>query len=81
MNRAEKAKATLENDFIKDAIQEIREACYKNISLSAHDQGDLREDLYYMLRAVTAFERVLHHHIRDGKVEDLNELNIKRMMR
>jgi hypothetical protein len=81
LNRAEKAKATLDNDFIKSAINEIREACYKNISLSAHDQADLREDLYYMLRAVAAFERVLQHHIREGKVDDLNELNIKRIMR
>ena len=81
MNRAEKAKATLDNTYIKDAINEIREACYKNISNSSHDQAELREDLYYMLRAVTAFERVLKHHINEGKAEDLNNLNIKRIMR
>ena len=81
MNRAEKARATVDNDYIKEAFKEIIEACHQNIENSAHDQDDLREDMYYMLRAVKAFKRVLLSHIKSGQVENINELNIKRIVR
>lgn len=79
--RADKAKATLDNSFIKEAINDIRTACINNIRNSSHDQSDLRDDMYYMLRSVDCFERVLEKHIKTGQVEQINDIAIKRMIR
>lgn len=68
VNRAETAHRTLNNDFIKGAIEAVRKSCYDDIKDSKPEDQDLREDQYYMLRAVDEFERVLKRYIEDGKV-------------
>ena len=78
--KAEKAKALLEDQTFRSAMDDLRKACYDNIKRSSHDQQDLREDMYYMLRAADAFERILRSRLNDGKINEI-DFNIKRMIR
>jgi hypothetical protein len=65
--RADKANATLNSEYIKSAIEDLRLECIKVIKNSAHDQTDRREDMYYMLRTIDSFERLLRLHIGRGQ--------------
>ena len=78
--KADRAKALLENEDFKSAMGDLRKACYNNIKGSSHDQQDLREDMYYMLRAADALERVLINRVNSGKINEI-DMNIKRMIR
>lgn len=81
MNRAEKAQATLDHEFIQEAFSTLTANCHDVISQSAHDQQDLREDMYYMLRAIKCLRGVFLTHVRTGKMEDLKKMEIKRIKR
>lgn len=78
--KPDRAKALLENQDFKSAMEDIRKACYSNIKNSAHDQPEIREDMYYMLRAADALERVLINRVNSGKINEI-DMNIKRMIR
>lgn len=80
VRKADHAKRLLEDKELKGAINKMRQTCYSNIETSNHGQKDEREDLYYMLRCISAFERALEATIRDGKTEMLN-LNVKRLIK
>lgn len=80
MNRAEKAKATLDNDYVKSAFEDIQKECFNNIKMSKHDDIGTREDMYYMLRALDVLKKVFMHHIRTGAIEK-NFENIKQIKR
>ena len=82
MDRAAKAQATLDSDFIKSAFHELRDACFTVIKSSAPTEGEQREDMYYLLRAIDYFEKLLKKHIETAKIEDLQKhANIKRILR
>lgn len=78
--RAEHAERLLKDQVLQEAIQGMRDTCYHNIETSNHSQADEREDLYYMLRCIRAFEEKLKTFVRAGKVE-VNNMNIKQLMR
>ena len=80
MNRAEKAKATLDHEYIAQAFDDVRKACFDNIKMSKHEDAGLRDDMYYMLRAVDALQHVFMNHIRTGKLQEAMP-EIKRIKR
>lgn len=83
VRRAEIAKNTLDHGFIQDAIKDIKEHCHKNIETSSHDQKEEREDMYYLLRSVSCFEKILFKYIQEGKAAlgGLKETSIKQLQR
>lgn len=78
--KADDAKMLLNNPLLKEALNTLKETCFYNIETSAHDQSDQREDLYYMLRCISAFERQLKQYIKDGTVS-VHNVNIKKLVR
>lgn len=83
VRKATIANETLNNGFIKEAIEDIKKHCHKNIESSKHDEQEKREDMYYMLRAVDCFENILIKYINDGKqaLSGINQTEIKRLKR
>lgn len=83
IRRAKQAENTLDHDYIKQAIADIRSACHQAIESSAGDQPDIREDMYYMLRSVASFEKILIRHIKEGQaaMAGFEETVIKRLKR
>lgn len=78
--KAEDAKRLLNDPILKEALSTLKETCFYNIETSHHDQVDQREDLYYMLRCITAFERQIKQYIQDGTVT-VHNLNIKKLIK
>ena len=78
--KADDAKRLLNDPILSEAIQTLRETCFHNIESSSHDQAEQREDLYYMLRCISAFERQLKQYIQDGTVQ-VHNMNIKKILR
>lgn len=78
--KADDAKMLLNNALLNEALSTLKETCFYNIETSAHDQTEQREDLYYMLRCISAFERQLKQYIKDGTVS-VHNLNIKHIIR
>jgi hypothetical protein len=78
--KAEDTKRLLNDPIIRDAISAMRETCFYNIETSNHGQEQEREDLYYMLRCISVFEKQLKQYIQDGTVT-LHNLNIKQLIR
>lgn len=78
--KADDAKMLLNNPLLKEALRELKDTCFYNIETSSHDQSVEREDLYYMLRCIKAFEAKLKQYIDQGTVT-VHNLNIKRMIR
>lgn len=78
--KAEHAKRLLNDPVLKEALSTLKETCFHNIETSSHDQSDQREDLYYMLRCISAFERQLKNYISEGTVS-VHNLNIKKLVR
>ena len=64
--RGKKAKALLEDELIRSALDDIREIVYGKIAASAFDEKEAREDCYRMLRAAEMFEGMLKRHINTG---------------
>lgn len=80
IRKAEDAKRLLNDRVLKEALENLRTTCFHNIETSSHDQAGQREDLYYMLRCISAFERELKRFISDGQVK-LHNLEIKQIVR
>jgi hypothetical protein len=78
--RANDAKMLLNHPLMREALSEMKETCFYNIETSRHDQEQEREDLYYMLRCISAFEAKFKQYIKDGTVT-LHNLNIKKIVR
>lgn len=78
--RADDAKMLLNHPLMGEALSKLKETCFYNIETSSHDQSDEREDLYYMLRCITAFEKQLKQYIQEGTVTAHNS-NIKKLVR
>jgi adenylosuccinate synthase len=78
--KADDAKMLLNNPLLQETLSTLKETCFYNIETSSHDQQEEREDLYYMLRCITAFERQLKQYIQDGTVQ-VHNLNIKKILR
>ena len=83
IRRAQRAEKTAESQYVKEAIKDIKEVCHSTIESSASDQCELREDMYYLLRAVSSFEKILLKHIREGQtaLAGIEETKIKRLKR
>ena len=80
VRKSEDAKRLLNDPILREALAEMRNACFHNIETSLHDEQEQREDLYYMLRCVTAFERQVKKIIQEGQAS-LNNLNIRKLVR
>ena len=78
--KAENAKRLLNDPLLQEALSSLKETCFYNIETSTHDQKAEREDLYYMLRCITAFERKLKTYIDEGTVS-VHNMNIKQLIR
>jgi len=78
--KADDAKRLLNDPIIREALSTLKETCFYNIETSAHNQEAEREDLYYMLRCISAFEKQLKQYIQEGTVS-LHNLNIKKLVR
>jgi len=78
--KGEDAKRLLNDPVLKEALSTLRNTCFNNIESSSHDQQGQREDLYYMLRCISAFERQLKQYIQEGTVSVYNS-NVNRLIR
>ena len=78
--KADDAKRLLNDPILKEALRDLKDTCFYNIESSTHEQAQEREDLYYMLRCISAFERQLTKYIQEGTVS-LHNLNIKKLVR
>lgn len=78
--KADNAKRLINDPLLQEALQELKNTCFYNIETSSHDQADQREDLYYMLRCITAFERQFKQYIQEGTVS-LHNVNIKKLIK
>lgn len=78
--KAQDAKRLLNDPILKEALRELKDTCFYNIETSSHEMSSEREDLYYMLRCISAFEKKLKHYIQEGTVS-LHNLNVKRIVR
>lgn len=69
MNKAERAKHLLMDDFFRDEIASLKVMCVEQITNSRHDEIDVREAAYQMHRAI---DTVLNHFqsIADQKLID-----------
>lgn len=72
LRRTEEAKGIYNHPIFKEALENLRKTCFHNIETSSHDQGEQREDLYYMLRCISAFEREIKKIMDEGKVTAIN---------
>lgn len=78
--RAQDAKRLLNDPLFKESIETLRKTCFHNIESSSYDQEAQREDLYYMLRCITALEKQLKNIIQEGKAVELN-FNLRKLTR
>lgn len=78
--KADDAKALLNSPILQEALSAMKETCFYNIETSAHDQAAEREDLYYMLRCISAFEKQLKQYIQDGVVA-VHNVKIKTLIK
>lgn len=82
VKRGAKAKSLLGDPILKQALEDMREACCHNIETSHHESGKEREDLYYMMRCISKFKEILEMYIDEGKeAEGIKTLNIKQLKR
>jgi hypothetical protein len=78
--KAEDSKRLLNDPILREALRTLKDTCFYNIETSNHSQTEEREDLYYMLRCITAFESQLKKFIQEGTVS-VHNLNIKKIVR
>lgn len=81
--RGKEAKQRLEDPVFKEALRQMRDACYYNIEHSSYGSADEREDLYRMMRCISKFEEILVKMIQDGEFEDnsKNTSKIRKLIR
>lgn len=66
--RGKQADRLLNDPLIKEVLQGMRDALCKNLETSAWRDNEEREEIYRMLKTVTAFERELIKRVKAGKV-------------
>ena len=76
--KAEHAERLLKDPLLQEALEELKETCFYNIETSSHTAIEEREDLYYMLRCIKAFESRLKTYIKTGTVS-MHNMNIKKV--
>ena len=71
MNRdSEEASKLLNHPYLMKFFEEAKANYHRIIECSTHDQSLVREDCYYMLRAVNELEQVLEDYVRLGEVKE-----------
>ena len=66
--KADKANRLLTDPAFVEGIASVKKEIYRDIAESEHDQQSLREDAYYLLKAVDRLELVLKRCVNKGKV-------------
>lgn len=66
-SRGEHASRILGDSLVQEALKGMRDTVFHNIETSNFKQADEREDLYKMLKAISAFERQFKDAINGGK--------------
>lgn len=80
----QEAEKLIENQILRGAITHIRNECYRDIENSAGNEKEVREDNYYLLKAITKFEKSLIKLVKDSKdlqAKIKNQNTIARMIR
>lgn len=79
VRRAERADKILNDQLVKEALNNIKQALYFNIESSSWRSRGEREECYRMLKVVARFQKEFEDHIRNGKVAGsrLTELLMK----
>ena len=76
-DRGAKASAVMNNPLVKEAFGQIREAYVDDWSHTDPSDTAKREKLFYLMKALEAFEGHFESVIRTGKMasQQVNELN------